>query len=260
MGFVYTPMRTAMNLLFLLLVSPALSSAGTIDPSIPDQKYKEYGSKFESVVEISGLCRCKERPEPHIFMASAVVIKPHWVLTAAHVVEKAEDVVVKVGKKEYKISKILVNEDFEQSKIGFNDIALCYSEELIEISFYPEMYDKQDEVQKVVCMSGWGMTGNFSTGATNSDGHRRAGSNIVDRIERNCLICSVEGGNKTTLEFMIASGDSGGGLFLDGKLAGINSFVSAADKDPNSSLGDECGHTRVCLYKEWIEKNTKFKP
>jgi secreted trypsin-like serine protease len=75
-------------------------------------------------------------------------------------------------------------------------------------------------------------------------------------MERSCLICSISGGKKTELEFLIASGDSGGGLFLDGKLAGINSFVSAEDGKTNSSYGDESGHTRISLYREWIERET----
>jgi len=250
------PMRMAMSLLFLLLVSTAFSFAGTIDPSVPDQKYKDYGAKFESVVEISGTCMCDERPEPHLFIASAVVIKPNWVLTAAHVVKRAKDVKIRVAERKYEISRIIVNENFDENDVGLHDIALGYCEESINISFYPKMYDKNDEVGKVVCMGGWGVTGNFSTDHRKSDGIRRAGSNIVDRTERNCLICSASGGKKTELEFMIASGDSGGGLFLDGKLAGINSFVSADDGKANSSYGDECGHTRISLYREWIEKNT----
>ena len=56
---------------------------------------------------------------------------------------------------------------------------------------------------------------------------------------------------------MIGSGDSGGGLFLDGKLAGINSFVMAADGKTNSDYGDECAHTRISTYKKWIEEKTK---
>ena len=56
----------------------------------------------------------------------------------------------------------------------------------------------------------------------------------------------------TELEFLIGSGDSGGGLFLDGKLAGINSCVLAIDKKPNSTYSDESGHTRVSKYIDWI--------
>ena len=234
-----------------------IAYAGTIDPSVPDQKYKEYGSKFECVVEISGICCCDSKKDKHKFHASAVVIDPHWIVTAAHVVKDTSDVVIKVKDKEYKISKLIVHEDFEEGQVGYHDIALGYSEEDFGLSFYPALYDKKDEVSKVVSLCGYGMTGNFSTGAVKSDGAKRAGSNIVERTERSVLVCSIDGGKKTSLEFMIGSGDSGGGLFLDGKLAGINSFVMAADGKTNSDYGDECAHTRISTYKKWIEEKTK---
>ena len=55
------------------------------------------------------------------------------------------------------------------------------------------------------------------------------------------------------LEFLISHGDSGGGLFINGKLAGIHSFVSASDKKADSSYGDQSGHTRISTYKRWID-------
>jgi len=65
-------------------------------------------------------------------------------------------------------------------------------------------------------------------------------------------------GNKdTNLEYCISHGDSGGGLFIDQKLAGINSIVLASDKNPDSNYGDESGHTRISKYKDWIEDNIK---
>ena len=55
------------------------------------------------------------------------------------------------------------------------------------------------------------------------------------------------------MEFLIASGDSGGGMFINGKLAGINSFVTAADGTTNSDYGDECCHTRISIFAKWIK-------
>ena len=63
--------------------------------------------------------------------------------------------------------------------------------------------------------------------------------------------------NHTELEFCAANGDSGGGLFIDNKLAGINSMVLAADKKTNSDYGDECTHTRISSYKSWIDSLIK---
>jgi hypothetical protein len=62
---------------------------------------------------------------------------------------------------------------------------------------------------------------------------------------------------KTSLEFLIASGDSGGGLFIDGKLAGINSCIMAVNGSPKSDYRTESGHTRISINLDWILENTK---
>lgn len=229
--------------------------AGTIDPNVPDQKYIEYGSKFKNVVQIKGICRCKQEPKEHKFSASAVVIKPNWILTAAHVVHDTSDAEIVVNDKIFPV-EVFIHEEFNDNQYGHNDIAVCYSKENIVMDFYPELYTEQDEVGKVVSLAGLGITGNFHTGSSFSDGKKRAGSNIIARTERSVLVCSLTD-KRTSLEFLISHGDSGGGLFIGNKLAGIHSFVMADDHKPNSSYGDESGHTRICLYYDWILKKIK---
>jgi hypothetical protein len=244
-------MRIALASLMIVLAT-SFSYAGTCDPSVPEARCVEYGKDFVHVIMIKGLCGCRGK-ESHEFKASAVIIAPHWIITAAHVVNNAHDVVVLVSGKEYKINGIKVHEDFKDENVGLGDIALGHCDEDFGMDFYPEMYDGEEETGKVVSICGYGLSGNFSTGSSKSDETRRAGSNIIDRVERNCLICTNIGGKKTSLEFMIASGDSGGGLFLDGKLAGVNSFVMADDGKLDSDYGDESGHTRISVYSEWIK-------
>lgn len=250
-------MRIALAALMVVLAT-SFSSAGTIDPSVPESRYVEYGSKFIHVVRIKGICNCKKRQSEHDFQASSVIISPHWVLTAAHVVSSADDIAVVVGEKEHRINRIKIHKDFNDERLGYNDIALCHSEDDFGMEFYPEIYTGNDEVGKTAAICGYGLAGSFSTGAVLREGilPLRAGSNVIERIERSCLICNNTG-RRTGLEFMITSGDSGGGLFIDGKLAGINSFVMADDGKPNSDYGDECAHTRVSLYSDWIRVNTE---
>jgi hypothetical protein len=72
------------------------------------------------------------------------------------------------------------------------------------------------------------------------------------------LICSPsypQDSNRTSLEFFIASGDSGGGLFIDSRLAGINSCVMAIDRSPKSKYNEQSGHTRIQKFISWIEEN-----
>jgi hypothetical protein len=59
------------------------------------------------------------------------------------------------------------------------------------------------------------------------------------------------------LEYLIAPGDSGGGVFIrsGGKelLAGINSFVEADIGPLDSGHGSISGHTRVSVFNRWID-------
>lgn len=237
-------------LLFLFLILSSNLIAGTVDPNTPDEKYIQYAKDFHCILKI-----CGEYQDNSVFCASSVAIKPNWVLTAAHVVKNHKVVLVKLeGDRVLELDTIICHKDFEEKKFGFCDIALGYTKKDLNLKFYPEIYEDKDEVGKICCISGWGSTGTFSSGANKHDGKRRAGSNKIDSIDRNLLICTPSSANKTSLEFIISHGDSGGGLFIDNKLAGINSCVMAIDKQPNSNYSDEAGHTRLSLFKEWIEE------
>jgi secreted trypsin-like serine protease len=237
-----------LSLVIFLIGSVAYS--GTIDPNTPDSKYVEYGSKFHSVVK---LC-CFDGKG--MSCGSAVIIDPHWIITAAHVVENCHSWSVTVGGEQYKIDKVIIHEDYQTEVFGYNDIALGHVEKEIKLDHYPELYTDSDEVGKVCSMAGLGFTGTFNTGIKTADGKRRAGSNFIDRTERKILICSPSKRNEkiTELEYLIGSGDSGGGLFIGNKLAGIHSSVIGYDGKPNSTYTDESCHTRVSLFHDWIKK------
>lgn len=227
--------------------------AGTIDPSIPDSKYVEYGKKFPCVVKICGVEKNGDK-----FCASSIIIDDHHILTAAHVVGDCDKCFIVTDSDDtYLISKIIIHKDFDKN-FGMGDIALGYSESNFDLPFYPKLYVNGDEVGKTCAIAGFGLTGNFNTGAITSDKNRRAGSNVVDRIYQDLLICDPSrnsSGEHTILEFFIASGDSGGGLFIDGKLAGINSCIIASGRSPKSKYNEESGHTRISKFIDWINDN-----
>jgi len=244
-------MRIFKILLFVIAFS-SYCYAGTIDPSVPDSKYIEYGKKFLYVVKISGTLNDDAR-----FYGSAVLIDDHHLLTAAHVVKDSKSCNIQIDNQNIEIHKTIVHPDFND-QFGFADIAIGYSKESFNLKFYPELYKNNDEINKICSISGYGSTGSFSTGAYIYDNIRRAGSNVVDRTDRDLLVCSVspKGNSKhTSLEFLIAGGDSGGPLFIDQKIAGINSCVFAKKNKPQSKYGEESGHTRVSKFVEWIENN-----
>ena len=243
-------------ILFLVFVSSVMG--GTIDPAKQDNSYIEYAKnqEFSSVVQIIG------KYDTVTFKASAVVINERTALTAAHVIQKASDCYLIVDNKKIKITKILCHKDFNEDIFGVGDIAICYCEEDINLLEFPFLYENTDEVGKQCSISGFGVTGTFVTGSKISDSQKRAGLNYIDYIEKELLVCSPsknEDPNKTVLEFIISHGDSGGGLFINKKLAGINSSVMAIDKKPDSTYTDESCHTRISTYAPWIKENINYE-
>jgi hypothetical protein len=232
-------------------------NAGTIDPDTPDEKYVEYGKKFECVLELMG----SYQEDGQLFSASSVAIDPRWVLTAAHVVKNSRFVFLydEKNKRAVMIDEVICHKDFEERRFGFSDIALCHTTADIGLENYPKLYENKDEVNKICAIAGYGQTGTFFSGIKGGDKKRRGGSNKIDKIENDLLICTPSVLDKTELEFLIGSGDSGGGLFIDGKLAGINSCITAIDKKPDSTYNDDSGHTRISNFLDWINENTKKK-
>jgi len=227
-------------------------NSGTIDPKVQDKKYIEYGNRHECVVRIAG--KFKENNNIELpFTASAVIIKPKAVLTAAHVVQPSTESHIILNDKKIKILGFIIPNKYTDKELTQFDIALCILEEEAKINFYPELYDKDDEIGKVCSISGFGMSGTHISGININDNRKRAGSNIIENIFKGMLLTSVNTNKKTALEFLIANGDSGGGLFIDQKLAGINSAIMTSDKKLDSNINDEGLHTRVSIHKKWIE-------
>jgi secreted trypsin-like serine protease len=227
--------------------------AGTINPNKNDDQYIKYGQKFIHTVIIKGTTK-----DGKLFSASGTLIKSKYVMTAAHVFNEIKDCRIVYNDLEYAIQSIICHKDFQWNNPGHYDIAIIELQDNINMEWFVKLYEDNNEVGKTVSLAGYGCTGNFIKGVDTCDLQRRAGSNIIDEIRDHLLITSVDPKkNNTSLEFLIASGDSGGGLYIDGKLAGIHSLVMTSDGNPNSDYNDEGGHTRVSIFKEWIQENTK---
>lgn len=237
--------------LIIVLALPA--AAGTIEDSVPDSRYVEYGRAFSTyTARFKGTAA-----DGRTHSATAVLIAPRWALTAAHVAEGCEGVTLTYGERSQSIGKVLVHPEWS-SRLGYDDIALLKADADFGLDFYPPLSDG-GEVGKVSSVAGYGVTGPLSYGHNLADGQLRAGTQRVDRIERNCLICDLTR-RGSVLEYGIAPGDSGGPLFVDGKLAGINSYTASPRSYTRSQYGEESGHTRVAMYREWIRQVIDANP
>ena len=252
--------RLAWYVFIVLTVS--LASAGTRDPDTPDEKYVEFGKKFENVQVFKGVIDIQIVDKDNAIFTeqygSCVIIKPHWVLTAAHMVtDDGKEVkavsVIKDGK-EYNLPYFIRHPEHDLNDDTKNDIALCYSEQEIPCKFYPELYRQADERNKLSTIAGYGWHGTFETGMTDLDGKKRGGHNRIDDVQENHLLClPTKGPDKRPLEFLITQGDSGGGLFIGNKLAGINSLLFVPDGVPDGTYTDIAAFTRISLVADWID-------
>jgi len=246
-------MKTLRLLAAAFIVSSAV--AGTISPEVADKSHVEYGKKFPFVARL--LCANEDGQKD----GSCVLIGDRWAITAAHVVEDMDEwVIVTDDGKRHVVEGVAVHEDFRRGAFrDGGDIAVCKSRDSFGLDWYPALYDGKDEAGKVVSIAGYGATGTFTDGRNPfSDGLRRAGSNVIDEATEGQIFCSVGNGRKTSLEFLIAPGDSGGGLFIGNRLAGVNSHVSVSGTlPPQGVLGEESSHTRVSDYLDWIRKEAR---
>jgi len=245
-----------MKYLFMFMMLLSTAYAGTIDPSVSDNKYVEYGKQYECVLPIMGILDDDLNSN---FRGSCVIIDRYHILTAAHVVQNSITQHVLYDNKAYPCLIVAIHAKFDMEKKSSYDIAIARLQRAIDLDFYPDLYENKNETGKVCGIAGYGFHGNFKTGylVSNYDNKKRAGSNIIDGIEGDVLTYSITQKNKTTLEFLISPGDSGGGLFIDQKLAGIHSFIYSMKGKADGKYGNVGCSTRVSEYIDWIKQTKK---
>lgn len=260
-------------LLAVAVAGPAL--AGTIRHDVADATYLALGAdpRFAAVGQIKG------KTSTFSFSAAGTMIAPNWVLTSAHVADRAISMDFKIGGGTYKATQWFTFPGWTGDlKAGFDMALLRFDVDLAGATGIApaERYRRTDELGKAGVAVGFGRTGTGLTGATVFDQKKRAGQNMLDRFmagtasgdrilvsdfDRPGVTSESSMGSATPLarEFMISSGDSGGGLFVPFNskfwLAGVHSFgYGAKDGGFNADYGDASGHVRVSSFNAWIDQ------
>lgn len=235
-------------IIIALLLIGNIVYGGTRHRNVNDKDLIENGNLFDSIAQILVV-----KPDGE-YKASCVIISKDHILTSAHIVcnESVDNIFIIHKQKKYVVLKSYIPKEFCFK--FHHDIAVLKILGFIDIK-YPELYKNKDEIGKIAYLGGYGAFGTGDGGYNSFDFMLRVGTNKVEYISGDMLMCDLSIKNHTKYELITCPGDSGGGLFIDHKLAGVNSalFGSVSKEKPTGKYGQISGHTRISDYAEWIE-------
>ncbi len=257
-----------------LACAAAVAKVGTIRHDVDDAVYVNLGATFANVGQVAF------SDAEGDWLGSGTLIAPQWVLTAGHVVERATAWNFTIGGNTYTAApdSLVPHPQWDGDLFGGYDIGLARLDAPVTGVIPAVRYTGSAELGQVGTAAGFGKTGTGQTGATTYDGIKRAGQNVIDDFHepgQRILLSDFDSGEwldntlwsgsavPRDLEYLIAPGDSGGGLFVPDPggagwlLAGVHSFVMAGDLTPDSDYGDISGHTRVSVFNDWIDAVTE---
>lgn len=233
----------------------------------------------------------------------AVLTAAHLVQTWSAAASEAMTVEFETaqGRQTRTVSQVQVHERHAQD--GNHDVALLWLAQSAPVSA-PRyaLYREGDERGQVFTMVGYGLMGVGATGHEANDAHERlkasnrfdalgdelkqvmgplmgwspaVGTQLLADFDNGAsdhdalgMLMGVRDLGQGTSEGLIAPGDSGGPAFIDGRVAGLASYVTSlsqfgarpdVDTVTNSTFGEVAAWQRVSAHQQWIDQAVRSR-
>mgnify|MGYP002712159132 CR=1 FL=1 len=230
-----------------LIIFSVSASAIVIRHDVADEKYLADATDFAPLAKL------------YLDGAHGTLIKPDWVLTAAHATFCLHSGrYISLNNNYHKVERIFVHSDYQPGKS--HDIALIKLAAAVVGVTPAELYKEADESGKVSWFMGTGGTGNGLTGQSIDNsanaGVLRKAENKIEQAEGPVLTFKFDRDEQALpYEGVSGGGDSGGPAYIT--IRGKHYLLGISSRVEGGSIG-QYGvtevYSRVSFFTAWIEQ------